>query len=202
MNYINRNGIRYKLIQHLTFPAQPEVPATYDENGNELTPLILAKDAVYEDVETGEQCGIEIDIPSDANIAIPHLRKAELVSMTFDKDLEIVMNIQINYYNVDGSPMAENNNSESDEYHKRLFQSYMVKGKTTRDSYVNASTGQLVTGDTTGISVIPEKVSLQQFTTDLMVMLGIPIANEKRPMQLVYQMIKFNILQIINRINI
>ncbi len=173
--FINRNGLKFE---------------TYlDEQGVEH--------------ETGKIIGLEVDLLSNSQIALPHKRKAELLSITDEIDLEMLVNCRINYYNTDNILMTiaidsdETLSEDAKAMRKQLFSSYTIKTKATRGSFVNPANGNIVTKDFP--NAIPELLFYQSITKDMLIGMGIITNSENRPQIMRYKTLAYMINTIITR---
>lgn len=205
---------------------QPAVSATYDANNIELTPYIPEVPyqpfiqaveyvagvpkvlEVTEEYEDSIQCGIEIPIPANTSISVAHKRTAEMMSMFHEIDLNITVQIRINYYTPTGIPMLKaiaNDNTlrpDAKAQLSDLFQSFVMQPKSTRDTYINPMTLGVVSKDETGnypIGSMRQLEVLQRISDTQLIQSGLVTANETSSQQRVYRMMIFSILNIITR---
>ncbi|GAB4001453.1 hypothetical protein GCM10028807_57630 [Spirosoma daeguense] len=159
---------------------------------------------------SGLQVAIEIPIAPDSTINVPHLRRSQLVSMTFENDLHILITQQINYYTPDGVLMSTAIEADSTlsvegkEFMKRRFASFIVGPKSTRGSLVDVATKKVLVGDPLpGHTYVPELLTYQQMTRSDLAAMGVAGAgSETRPLQLVYKFTMLGMQQILHRVGL
>ncbi|MBO0947230.1 hypothetical protein [Fibrella forsythiae] len=207
-------------------PPQPAVEPkdavqpTYDADGNELTPYIPPVPgqpgvqgvpgspyvpAVPEVpeltavVETGRIVGIEV--------AISDNRKVELLSVVEENDLEMIVQARIKYYAEDGETLMtdwidqdQTLSEDAKALQKQRFAPYTMAPKSTRDSWVDPATGDLV--EATAPGAVREIFFYQQLTRTNLTEMGVAPSTERRQQFLRYLMLKFMLLVIAQRAGI
>lgn len=191
---INRNGLKYERILRVT-------PAIKSKSG---TDSIAATITV---VETGRIVGIEIPIPVDSTVSMPHKRTLELTALREDFDLEMTVETRVNYYTPDGTMlMVDAIDADSTlspdvkTLSKRTFQSFQLAPKSTRNSWINPATGGRVVEGTAG--AIREIQFYQVLSVSSLTNMGIITSAITQPQLMRYRMLAFQLRTIAARIGL
>ncbi|MBN8820761.1 MULTISPECIES: hypothetical protein [unclassified Spirosoma] len=169
---VNIGGLKYeRAIVQLS-------PAVLDSAGTVITP------ASYTTVQTGRVVGIEVTIAPNPDLTIPHVRTLEELQTTEDGEQELTMTARVNYYDTTGRLMVEVINADTTlspdvkAMRLRMFDSYILAPKSTRNSWVDPSTGGLVPAGTPG--AVREMTFYQNLTKANLVGMGIVPSSEQR----------------------
>ncbi|QHV99237.1 hypothetical protein [Spirosoma endbachense] len=211
MGAINRNGILYEVLTRVVTPAIPAVPGTFNPETGQFEGGSPEVPAVTEEYESGAQCGLISAIPPSALITIEHTRTVRMIECTDQEDLHKVMTVQIDHWAPDGTPMIDKIindptlSADAKEQQKKLFASYRLAPKSTRDSWIIPSTMEMVKPDADGNvpeGAIPERIFYQNLPDTALIAQGIVSEEELRSQQRVYIMMKIGMLGIVARAGI